>query len=396
MSLQIVPVESRRDLGRFIAVPWHVRDGDHPTTVRLRASGELRSWTLPLRVMVKEALDPTHDPFWKNADRALFFAERDGRPVGRIAAIENRRHNDVHGDRVGFFGFFDCEDDPEAATALFDHAARWLAERGLTRIRGPMSPSMNHECGLLVGGFHERARILTPWNPPWYEDLVRGAGFDTAQDLIAYPFRLAEGFDAPDRLRRLARRVRERGSIEFRPVDLKHFDDEIRAIHPIYNSAWAGNWGFVPMTSEEFEFTARSLKPLIDTGMSLVACVDGVPVGFCLVIKDLGPIFDGTRSGRLGPLTLLRLLFTVRRMRHTRVILLGIDPESHHGSVLSVLIEHAIRSARDRGDHSGDASWILEQNTAMRSPLESLGIEEYRRWRIFEKPIDPTSEMDAK
>ena len=339
--------------------------------------------------MVKEFLDPSHDPFWKNADRALFYAVRDGRLVGRIAAIENRRHNEVHGDRVGFFGFFDCIDDPSVAGELFDAAEAWLAERDLSRIRGPMSPSMNHECGLLVDAYDQRPRILAPWHPDWYQALVHEAGFTVARSMVAYRFALDEGFEAPERLRRMVRRVRERERIELRPMDLKNIEAEADRILPLYNAAWDGNWGFVPMTREEFRFTAKSLKPLIRPELSQVATIDGEVVGFCVVVTDLNPVLAKIPSGRLGPVALARLALGVPRARHTRVMLLGLNPDRRRGSVLSILIEHASRTARELGHDSGDASWILEENHAMRSPLESLGLEPYRRWSVFEKEITP-------
>jgi hypothetical protein len=153
MAVRVEQVDGRRGVARFVDAAWRVQGGTSSL------------WVPPLRVAVRDALDAEGNPFYKGADRALFIAERDGAVVGRIAAIENRWHNRHHGDRVGFFGFFECKQDPEAASALFASAEAWLSTRGLERARGPMSPSMNHECGLLVDGFGTPPTISNRCHP---------------------------------------------------------------------------------------------------------------------------------------------------------------------------------------------------------------------------------------
>jgi len=177
VSLDIVSVDSSRDLRRFVDLPWQIYNAaDHP------------QWVPPLRIAVRDALDRKANPFYQTAERQLFLAMRNGAPVGRIAAIENRAHNEFHRDRVGFFGFFECRNDQEAANALFDAAEAWLGSRQLDTMRGPMNPSTNHECGMLVGGFDQHPMIMTTWNPPYYSTLTEQAGFAKAKDLLAYLF----------------------------------------------------------------------------------------------------------------------------------------------------------------------------------------------------------------
>lgn len=175
MSLEIVPVDGRRGVAAFVDVPW-----------RISALTTAAQWVPPLRMAVRDTLDSKGNPFYRHAERALFIAMRDGRPVGRIAAIENRPHNETHKDRVGFFGFFEAADDIEATKALVRAASTWLAARGLTAIRGPMNPSTNYECGLLVDGYDQHPQFLTTWNPPYYDSLMTAAGLVTAQDLVGY------------------------------------------------------------------------------------------------------------------------------------------------------------------------------------------------------------------
>src|SRR3954469_20455011 len=213
MSLSIVPVERRRELSAFIDVSWKIPEAvNHP------------QWVPPLRMMVRDLLDTKSNPFYRQADRALFIAERDGTPVGRIAAIENRAHNAFHQDRVGFFGFFESVNDPEVARELFASAESWLRSRGLTSMRGPMHPSTNYDCGVLIDGFDQHPVFLTSWNPPYYDELIRGAGFFGAKDLVGYwlPF-ATEGRAMLERLESTAKRAAEKARLTFRDLEPKRF-----------------------------------------------------------------------------------------------------------------------------------------------------------------------------
>lgn len=375
MSLEVVSVERRRDLSRFVDVPWHIPAvADNPV------------WVPPLRMMVRDALDTKGNPFYRNAERGLFIALRDGRPVGRIAAIENRSHNDTHNDRVGFFGFFDALDDADVAASLFDAAGHWLRTRGLTAIRGPMNPSTNHECGLLVDGFDQHPQFLTPWNPPYYERLIRGAGLAVAKDLLGYWLPYGEpGFQLNPKLTALAERAAARAQLTFRDLEPSRFWSEVELVWEIYNSAWERNWGFVPMTRDEFMHMARSLKPLLIPQFAFLAEVRGEPAGFMLAVPDYNLALRSNRNGRLFPLGLPRILLGKRRLRTGRIIALGIKEEYRSGSVLPVFMHEASRRALAYGSPGAEASWVLEENQAMRQPIEAFGGRIYRRWRIFER-----------
>ena len=375
MSLEIVPVE--RSLSEFIDVAWRIPDAvRHP------------KWVPPLRMMVRDVLDTKRNPFYRNASRALFIARRDGRVVGRVAAIENRAHNQAHQDRVGFFGFFECADDQQAADALLRAAEQWLRERGLTTIRGPMNPSTNQECGLLVEGFDQHPVFLTPWNPAYYERLLRDAGLAPARDLLGYWLPYGEpGYAIPPRLGALAERAAAKANLRFRDLVPARFWTEVELCWEIYNSAWERNWGFVPMTRDEFLHMAASLKPLLIPQFAFLAEVNGVPAGFMLCVPDYNLVLRANRGGRLLPLGLARILLGKRRLRTGRIIALGIREDFRSGSVLPLFMHEAARRALAYGSTGAEASWVLEDNQAMRQPIESFGGRVYRRWRIFERAI---------
>ena len=379
MSLEILPVERSRQLSEFIDVPWRIPAiANHPT------------WVPPLRMMVKDQVDTKSDPFYRRADRALWVAYRNGRVVGRIGAIENRAHNEFHGDRVGFFGFFESVDDSDVARGLLDVAERWLKGRGLTSMRGPMNPSTNHDCGVLIDGFDRHPVFLTSWNPEYYDALLQQSGMLPSRDLVGYWLPYGEpGFQVPPRVEALALRARERAKLSFRDIDPKRYWDEVELCWQIYNSAWEKNWGFVPMTRDEFMFQAKGLKPLLIPQFAFIAEINGEPAGFMLCVPDFNVILKQIPNGRLFPFGLFRMLLGKSRLRTGRIMALGIKEQYRSGSVLPVFMHESLRRAIAYGSTGAEASWILEENQAMRQPIDAWGGRVYRKWRIYERPVTP-------
>jgi len=376
MSVDIVRAASPRDVRRFVDVPWHLRD--------LRDAPQ---WVPPLRVAVLDTLDERKNPFYRRAARQLFVALRNGRPVGRIAAIENRAHNEFHHDRVGFFGFFESIDDAEVARGLFAAAADWLRGRGLTAMRGPMSPSTNHECGLLVDGFDEHPVFMTTWNPPYYTKLVEAAGLAGVKDLLGHLLDADDAFRVSERLTRHAQRARESGRVTVRSLDPKRFDQELELCWEVYNAAWERNWGFVPFAHDEFQHMGKSLRPLLVPDLALTAEVDGKPAGFLLVVPDFNLLFKRIPNGRLFPTGLIKLLLGKRRIRFGRVMALGVKREHRRSDVFALLVDEIYRRGMAYGMTKAEASWVLEDNELMNRPMRAMGARTYRRWRIYERPL---------
>lgn len=377
MSLNVERVEGSRGISEFVEVAWRIPEARrHP------------AWVPPLRMMVRDALDTKRNPFYRQADRALFVARRGRELVGRIAAIENRAHNMFHGERIGFFGFFESVTDSDVARALVDEAAAWLRMRGLTAMRGPMNPSTNHECGLLVDGFDEHPMFLTPWNPPSYRQLLEGAGCAPVRDLLGYWLPYGEpGYKVDPRIATLAERAAARANITFRDLEPSRYWAEVQLVWDIYNSAWEKNWGFVPMSRAEFMHMARSLKPLLVPQFAFLAEVGGEPAGFMLCVPDFNLVAKRIPNGRLFPFGALKILRARSRLRTGRIIALGIKEKFRTGSVLPLFMHEATRRALAYGSPGAEASWVLEDNTAMRQPIESFGGRIYRRWRIFERSL---------
>lgn len=358
-----------RDLERFIAFPYELHRGDP-------------LWVPQLRMDVRKLLSPAKNPFFQHAEVRCFLALRDGRIVGRIAAIKNDAHNREHGDRVGFWGFFESVNDQGVANALFDTAAAWVRERGFDTLRGPMNPSVNDDCGLLVDGFDTPPALMMPHNPPYYVALTEHAGFAKAMDLICYQ---STGYDMPERLVRATRVVAERKGITMRPLDLKRFYEEVELVKQIYNAAWEKNWGFVPLTDAEIDHLAKQLKPVVIPDLVCFAEKDGQPIGFAVALPDLNVALKHNPSGRLFP-GILKVLWHARKISRVRIPLLGVLKEYRQSGVDALMYAWIWEKGVARGYHWGEAGWILETNTAMMNGLMRMGFRPYKTYRVYDRP----------
>src|SRR5437867_524041 len=277
-KIDVKPVRTSGDRHRFIEFPYQLYRGD-------------AHWIAPLRMAQKDILNTKRHPFYKTSDVEMFLARRDGRVVGRIMAILNRAHNEFHNERAGFFGFFEVENDEQAAGALLGAARDWVLGRGAAVIRGPVNPSTNYECALLVEGFDLDPMVMMTYNPPYYAALLEGYGMKKTMDLYAYDI-AADYFNHSNKLQRVAERLRKKSNIRVRTVNMIDFKSEVETIRQVYNNAWSRNWGFVPMSQEEFDHLAKDLKQIVDPRVVLIAeqTIDGGkprPVGFLLAVPDL-------------------------------------------------------------------------------------------------------------
>ncbi len=334
-------------------------------------------------------LSRTKNPFFEHGEAEYFLAERDGEVVGRIAAISNRLHNETHGDRVGFFGFFECIDDQAVADALLQAAADWCRSKGHDVLRGPASFSVNDECGLLVDGFEFPPALMMPHNPPYYVDLIEKAGLTGVKNLLVYQGGREDVYvPVPERLARGTELIRQRLGITIRPLDIKRFEEEVETIKRIYNQAWERNWGFVPMTDREIDHLAEQFKPVVIPDFVPIAEKDGQIIGFGLALPDLNAIFRTNRSGYLLPV-LPRLLWSLKmkKIRRARILLLGVIPE-YRGKAVDAMLYHWIWTRAEKlGFSWGEAGWILEDNPAMNAGLEKMTFRVYKTYRLYDRPI---------
>jgi ribosomal protein S18 acetylase RimI-like enzyme len=315
-------------------------------------------------------------------------ARRNGRDVGRVMAREDRLHNETHHERTGFFGFFEVVDDRAVAHGLLEQATRWAQQRGLTRLLGPMNPTTNDECGLLVDGFDRPPVFMMTYNPRYYVPLIEGAGFTKAKDLLAYYFDL--GGTPMQRFERIWSKFQKREpTIRIEPVRKKTLESQLAQIQRVYNEAWETNWGFVPMTDAEIRFMAARLRPLLVEGLTQVALDGDVPVGFLLASSDFNEGFRPLKGRLISPglFQALPYLLQWKTPAICRVLTLGVKPSHRGRGIEAAMLTHGLRTGFNLGFTHVESSWILEDNTAVQRVIELFGGKVYKTYRLYEKPV---------
>ncbi len=369
--ISVRPVLTKRDEKAFIKFQWKVYDGNS-------------YWVPPLLMDRRKLIDRKNNPFYKHAEMEMFLAEKDGETVGRIAAIINHNHNKEHNENIGFFGFFECIDDQAVANALFDAAKSWLRQKKVTAMRGPASPSVNDEYGLLVEGFDKSPAVLMVYNPAYYQRLVEGYGFTKAKDLYAYYVHKDKVFT--EKMTRVSELVKKRQGIVFRSLNMKDFDNEVMRIRDLYNRGWQHNWGEVPMTEEEFQYVAKDLKAIVNPELVIIAEVNGTPVGFAMSLPDLNVVMKDNRNGYLVPF-LIRFLLFKKKIDFVRIVILGVVPEYLNSGIGGVLFYETARRSVAQGYPHGEASWVVEDNVMMNRGAELLRGERTKTYRVYEMQL---------
>lgn len=365
------PVVSKQDLNDFIKLPWKIYKGDP-------------NWVPPLISQQKATFNKKKHPFFEHSSADFFIARRGKEAVGTIVAILNNRHNEVHHENVGFFGFFETVPDYAVAQALLDRVMDWAREKKLDYIRGPENYSQNEVCGLLVDGFDTPPVIMMAHNPPYYQDYLERYGFTKAMDLWAYC--MDKNTPISDRVIRVVERIKCRSQVTFRTINKKNLEEEIEKVKYVYNHAWEKNWGFVPLTDHEIDYIAEELKPIIDPDIVFFAEVDGRPVGFSLAVPDINQALIKL-NGRLFPFGIFKLLYHSRKINRLRVIIMGVIQEYRGKGIDSVFYLETYRRGIAKGYHWGEFSWILENNDPMNTALRNIGAKVYKTYRIYQKPL---------
>jgi GNAT superfamily N-acetyltransferase len=343
-------------------------------------------WVPPLRMDQKKLVDPKKDPFYENAEAALFIAEKDGKDVGRIAAIVDHRYNKFHGSKTGHFGFFECIDDQHTADLLFRVAEDWLRDKGMKDVLGPASPSMMDTIGVLIDGFDKDPYIMMPYNYPYYDELIKNAGFDKAMDMYAYI--VDTETVAVDRMNRAMDIVKKRlPDLKIRPVNLKKIHQEIEIVRHIFNEAWKNNWGFIPLTEAEFEATGKDLKMIVDTDYAHIAEVNGEPVAFSIGLPNINEIIKDM-NGKLFPFGIFKLLLNKKKIKGLRTALMGVLPEWQGKGIDALLHQRSIHNGLTTGGKTiSELSWILESNTDMIHVAERIGGTLDKSYRMYSKDL---------
>ena len=371
--LRCEPVETRRDQKAFLRLERDLYREDP-------------CWVPPLWTVRKEMVGFKHHPFYDDADRQAFLVRRGDRVIGRVLAIINHSHNRRYEEKRGFFGFYECHDDLEASNELFTTACDWLRERGMTDVRGPVNPSLNYECGLLIHGFDSPPTFLIPHNHEYYGPLIEGFGFEKTQDLFSYEAHIDILNDLDPKLMFVIDEATKRFKVDCRPIDRAKFAKDVRSFLEIYNLSLQQTWGYVPMSESEIDHQSKGLKHLIVPELTSIAEIDGQPVGAGFALLDFNQIIKKI-DGKLFPFGWWKLLTGKRSIDRVRVISTNVLPEYQKWGLGIVTMARILPDAIAYGIRIGEFSWVLESNSLSRGTIERGGAKRTKVHRIYDRSL---------
>lgn len=371
--IEVLPVRTARERKRFLNFAEEIyRD--------------IPAWVPPLQMDVLSQIDPDKSDFFKHSTGEFFMAWREGKPVGRIAALHNTKHLAANADGAGFFGFFECEDNPATAKVLLDTAENWLRERGLTVARGPANFSVQDEAGVLIDGFQYTPMTGMGYTPPYYRELLEAAGYTKAKDLYVFrSSREAWKDEQFDRVRAVAHRMAK--GVTIRPLNMKDLPAEAARMELIFAEAWRENWGAQPLTQKEFLKYAQEFRLFIDPELILFAEYDGEPMGMVVAIPNMNEIIQRI-GGRLLPFGWWTLLTKRKQVTGVRLFLLGVlKPARRLG--LPILFILRIYDIISKNPHYREVefSWILEDNHETIAAINRTGADRVQTLRIYDKAL---------
>jgi hypothetical protein len=373
MPLDVRPARSYRDVGAFIDLPYRLHAGT--------------PWVPPPKLERRIFLSRRLGPYAKRMDYELLLARRDGRVVGRISAHIDHAYNRHHDERRGWFGFFECEDDQEAARALVDAAAAWLTERGMDQMTGPADFAMNDESGIVIEGHDLAPMVRQPWHPRYYQALCEGAGLDKVVDLLMWSLEISDREQMLPILPELAKDAREKHGVTIRRMSRRRLRADLDVFAEIYNRAWRRNFGFVPYDSGDLDQYALELQLVYDKDWFMIAEVGGEAVAMAITIPDINQVLKDM-NGRLFPLGWWRYLRKSTSITRVRVGFLGVKPAFQHtGAAAALYVEHFETSARHPRIKGGEMGWILETNRAMNRGMEAMNGRVVKRYRVFGRDL---------
>ncbi len=375
MAVSVTPAHSKADRDTFLRFPWRVYNG-------------MRSWVPNPLLLQRDVIDEKKNPFFGHGTAELFLARRGSEVVGRISGSIDRDHNSLHNEKTGFFGFFDCIDDQEVASALLAEAELWARGMGMDTVRGPMSFSMAEEAGLMVEGFDEQAMIAVPQALPYYQGLIESAGYEKAMDLLGYRWDLQP---LPDRMMDAIEKTRAQPGLVVREANPWKLRREVDILLDIYNDAWKENWGYVEITEREAAKLAADLRLIVDKKVVLIAEVNGEPAG---TVVGLPNLYEAVRdfNGYLDPIKAAKLVWRlkIRGVETGRIFLFGVKKkfQTRQYFGLPYLLLQELYNGAKRGRYQWcEQSWVLENNGPLNALMPYWGAQVYKRWRIYDKAL---------
>ncbi len=373
MNILQLDLNNKRQVEDFLRLPFSIYK-DTP------------QWVPPLQMDERLRLSPKRFPFYRHSQAAFFLAYEGTRPIGRLAALDNRRYNEFHTTRTAFFYLFECENNKEAAAALFNAAFEWACARGLDRIVGPQGFTPLDGFGLLVKGFEHRPAFGLPYNPAYYVDLVEAQGFVKEEEIVSGY--LCTDIQFPERVHQLAERLAQRRGLHILRCNTRR---DLRKLIPhfkaLYNNSLGETEGTVPLTNEEMDTIAEQLIWLADPKLVKLVMKNDEAVGFLLAYPDVSQALQKTR-GRLFPFGWLTLLLELRRTDRININGAGLLPEYRGSGGTAILYSEMFKSVTENPRYRhAEVVQIGLENENMQRELENFGIDFYKMHRTYQRVL---------
>ncbi|MEW6717787.1 MAG: hypothetical protein AB1345_09815 [Chloroflexota bacterium] len=370
--IQIDPT-NRHQVRQFLDLPF-------------RIYRRIPQWVPPLASDAQRLFDQRRHPFYKHSEAAFFVARDDQEEaIGRLAVLDNQRYNQFNREQTAFFYLFECESDFEVSRALFEAAFAWARQRGLSQITGPKGFTALDGMGLLVEGFEHRPAFGIPYNPSYYPSLIEAVGFEPSGDVVSGYLNRAAQF--PERFHRVAERVRERRGLRVVRFRKRH---DLRMLVPklkdLYNAALGDTVGNVPLTEDEARTIANQLLWFADPRLIKIVMKGDEPVGFLFAYPDISGAVQRTK-GRLFPWGWITLLLELRRTKWVNINGAGITSEYRGLGGTALLFSEMQKSILEGGFEHADLVQIGQDNARMQRELEGLGIDFYKRHRLYKRSL---------
>lgn len=375
--MNITPVTTKKELQKFIDLPYRLYKNDS-------------IWIPPLRDEIAGQFNSIRNPFLVHCSYQLFLLVEKGEVIGRIAAFIDDLAVDFWQDQVGLFGYFESPADAKAAAILMESAYNWLKTNGMKKMRGPWS-FVSQEWGSVIEGYSPSPVVMSPYNPPYYNNYYEAFGLEKVKDLLVYQIDSAQNYQIPARILTLTEKIRNRYAIHTRILNMKNLDQDVEKIIALSNASLIKNWGYSPVTDAEVRAMVNDLKQIIQPkGVIFAEDEQGNAVGFAIAIPDINVLLKGL-NGRLFPFGWLKLLRGIPRLSQYRMFALGVIP-SYQGKGIDSLLYRALYDSIYSQDMKMEINYVLEDNDPMNNAINKLGAKPYRRYRVYEKDISTTDD----
>jgi len=369
--MKIQPVNSKSLLKHFINFPYKF----HQSTP---------NWIPPLKPDQKNLFNPQKNSVLSHCDYELSLLFHRSEIVGRIAVYINHMANEYWGEKVGFFGHYECYNNPKMSFLLLDVAKKWLKDRGINIMRGPWNFG-TQDIGFICDGFGLQPIVLSSYNPPYYNDHVLTFGMEKVKDLLVYNCDTGQGYQIPERFLRLTDKIENRYGVKVRPINMKNLVEDSRIIVRLTNESIGDNWGFYPVDEAEAEQIAADLKMIVHPEVVLIAEVNDEPIGYIIALPDINEILKNM-TGKLLPFGIFKLLWGIKKVNRYRIWAMGFLKQ-YQKKGISVLLFRRLHEILAHKNIYVEANWVLEDNHLMNNALVQLNFDLVKKYRIYEKEI---------